>query len=68
MPLSLDVLRVGKKYHLRNYSDKINFQVEATTGDGDFHIKDLDTLEKYKLSEFLKYGKSKDYDLYEIEA
>ena len=37
------------------------------TGDYDFLIKDLLTLDTYILSDLVKYGKGDDYALWELE-
>ncbi|MFN3405073.1 MAG: hypothetical protein ACK40G_13310 [Cytophagaceae bacterium] len=66
MAISFESLRVGKKYYLKNHGEKISFLIEEKTANNDFLIKDIYTLEKYFLSEFVKYGKGKDYDLREL--
>jgi hypothetical protein len=66
MPIAFDTLRVGKRYLIRNYGEVNRVEVLERTAEGDFIVKDLLTLEKYKLSDFTKYGKSKDFDLFEI--
>ena len=64
--LSFDVLRTGKKYRLINYGDKHEFVVESVLGNGDFKVKDLLALERFRLKELITYGKGKDYMLEEI--
>ena len=64
--LSLDVLRTGKKYRLTNFREKHEFVVENVLANGDFRVKDLLTLERYKLKELVAYGKGDDYYLEEI--
>lgn len=66
MPMSIDTLRVGKKYRLENYGEVSEFQIEEKASDNDFKVKDLNTLEIYCLSDLLRYGKGDDFDLYEI--
>jgi hypothetical protein len=65
--LSLDVLRTGKKYRLTNFRETHEFIVENVLGNGDFKVKDLLTLERYKLKDLIAYGKGDDYFLEEIE-
>jgi hypothetical protein len=65
--LSLDVLRTGKKYRLINYGETHEFIVENILANGDFKVKDLLTLERYKLKELINYGKGKDFMLEEVE-
>ena len=65
--LSLDVLRTGKKYRLINFRETHEFVVESILSNGDFRVKDLLTLERYKLKELIAYGKGQDYLLEELE-
>jgi hypothetical protein len=64
--LSFDVLRTGKKYRLTNYGEVHEFVIENILANGDFKVKDLLTLERYKLKELIRYGKGKDFILEEI--
>ncbi len=66
--LSFDVLRVGKKYKLVNYGDKYEFEVERILTNGDFAVKDLHTLERYKLKETIKFGKGKDFEIRDLDS
>jgi len=64
--LSFDVLRTGKKYRLVNFGEQHEFIVENILGNGDFKVKDLLTLEHYRLKELVTYGRGKDFLLEEI--
>ena len=64
--ISFDVIRTGKKYRLINYGERHEFIVESILANGDCRVKDLLTLERYRLKELIKYGKGKDYLLEEI--
>lgn len=64
--ISFDVLRTGKKYRLTNYGETHDFVVEQILANGDFTVKDLLTLEKYRLKDLIKYGKGKDFMLEDI--
>ena len=64
--LSFDVLRVGKKYRLVNFGDHYEFEIERILSNGDFKVKDLNTLERYLLKETVKYGMGKDFELREF--
>lgn len=64
--LSFDVMRTGKKYRLVNYGETHEFMVENVLPDGDFKVKDLLTLERYRLGELIAYGRGKDFLLEEI--
>lgn len=64
--LSFDVLRTGKKYRLTNFGEKHEFIVENILPNGDFKVKDLLTLERFRLKELISYGRGKDFLLEEI--
>lgn len=64
--LSLDVLRVGKKYCVTNFGDRHEVIIEEKLGAGEFRVKDLHTLERYKLSEIYQYGKGKDFEIRDL--
>jgi hypothetical protein len=65
--LSWDVLRTGKKYRLINFGEKHEFVVESILANGDFKVKDLNTLERYHLKDLVTYGKGKDYMLEDLD-
>lgn len=67
MSLSLDVLRVGKRYRLTNYGDHHDFIIERVLTKGDFAVKDIHTLELYRLKEIFQYGKGKDFEIRELD-
>jgi hypothetical protein len=64
--LSFDVLRTGRKYRLINFGETHEFIIETVLANGDFKVKDLLTLERYKLKELISYGKGKDYLLEDL--
>jgi hypothetical protein len=64
--LSLDVLRVGKRYRLINFGDRYEFVIERILVNGDFKVKDIHTLEHFQLKEVLAFGKGKDFTIEEI--
>ena len=64
--LSIDVLRVGKKYRLINHGDKYEFEIERILVNGDFKVKDLHTLERYLLKDTIKFGRGKDFEIREL--
>lgn len=66
--LSFDVLRTGKKYRLVNFGEQHDFVIENILPNGDFGVKDLLTLEQYKLKDLIHYGKGKDFSLEELEG
>jgi hypothetical protein len=64
--LALSSLRVGKKYRLINFGDTNEFVIEQVIGN-DFAVKDLLTLERYRLKDLYKFGKGKDFEIRELE-
>ena len=64
--LALSSLRVGKKYRLINFGDINEFVIEQVVGN-DFAVKDLLTLERYRLKDLYKFGKGKDFEIRELE-
>lgn len=66
MPIAFNNLRIGKKYHLTNYGEESNFEVLEWLGGDDYKLKDLGTMETYTLNDLIKYGKSEDFDIYEL--
>jgi hypothetical protein len=65
--LSFDVLRVGKKYRLRNFGETYDFEIERILVNGDFKVKDLHTLERYLLKDTIKFGTGKDFEIRDLE-
>ncbi|WP_281616468.1 hypothetical protein [Flammeovirga sp. SubArs3] len=60
-------MRVGRQYKIVNYGDVFIFETLKMINDDDFLIKDLTTLETYKMSELYEYGKGKDFMIEEID-
>ncbi|MGY6559909.1 MAG: hypothetical protein ACXIT9_11585 [Nitritalea sp.] len=67
MAIALDNLRVGRCYSFKNYGENRRLKVLARISREDFEVLDLDTTEKYTLEELLRYGKGKDYALFELD-
>ena len=65
MSISLDTIRVGKKYYLINHGERYDFLVLEKLYNNNYKLKDLFTLEIFELGDLLKYGRGKDYELYE---
>ena len=65
--MSIDNLRVGKSYYLKNYGESTSFIVLEALENKDFKIKDLLSLEIYLLSDLIQYGRGEDFDLRELE-
>ncbi len=64
--LSLDVLRVGKRYRVVNYGDRHEVEIEERLPDGDYIVKDVHTLERYILSEIYSFGKGVDFEIRDL--
>jgi hypothetical protein len=64
--MSLDVMRVGKRYYLKNFGEKFEFEVEEKIDDKNFIVKDIYTLEKYEIRDLIKFGVGNDFELYEL--
>ncbi len=67
MSISVESVRVGKKYFLQNNREYHEFKIMKAIGRNDFLCEDLFTMEHYSLSELTAYGVGKDYEFYEIE-
>ena len=65
--MSIDTLRVGHRYFLKNYGETTEFELLRIENKSDYIIRDLNSLEVYNLKVLIEYGKGKDYDLYELE-
>lgn len=63
--LAFSSLRVGSKYKITNFGETSEFVIEKVLPN-DFAVKDLLTLERYKLKELIKFGKGKDFEIREI--
>lgn len=64
--LAFSSLRVGSKYRLINFGESTEFIIEKVLGN-DFAVKDLLTLERYKLKDLIKFGKGKDFEIRELD-
>jgi hypothetical protein len=63
--LSFSALRVGRRYRLTNYGEVHDFVVERALPGGDFWVKDLHTLERYRLKDTVRFGTGKDFEIRE---
>ncbi|MFK7900194.1 MAG: hypothetical protein AB8B61_05500 [Cyclobacteriaceae bacterium] len=67
MPLSIEGLRKGYHYRLTNFGESHKFEVMDILYN-DCLVKDLLTLEVYKISELYSYGKGDDFEIEEIRT
>jgi hypothetical protein len=64
--LSFNVLRVGKKYRLVNFRDEYEFVIEEILEDGNFKLKDLNTMETMFMNDLIKFGKGNDFEIRDL--
>lgn len=64
--MSIDNMRVGKNYFIKNHGETTSFSILETVGSKDFKIKDLLSLEIYRFGTLIEYGLGEDFELYEI--
>lgn len=63
--VSFDVLRVGKRYQLINFGERYEFEIEKILVN-DFNVKDIHTLERYRLKDTIKFGRGDDFEIQEL--
>lgn len=63
MSKSFNNLRVGKRFRLINFGESFEFEVMEILSDGDCKLKDVYTLETYRLFDLIRYGKGEDFDV-----
>ena len=61
--LAFSSLRVGKRYRLTNYGECFEFELISILEKDEFLLKDLFTLETYKMSQLLGLGKGDDLEI-----
>lgn len=66
MSKSFNNLRIGKKFRLVNFGEISEFEVVDMMGNGDYLLKDIYTLEKYKLYDLIGLGKGADFDIEDL--
>ncbi|HNP18853.1 MAG TPA: hypothetical protein PKL31_10495 [Fulvivirga sp.] len=64
--ISTNVIRLNKRYKLKNYGEVTEFEVMEFLNEGNFRLKDIHTLEEYQLDELTAFGKGKDFEIREI--
>lgn len=64
--LAFSSMRVGKNYRLINFSEKSEFTMIEVIGRNDYKLRDIHTLEYYKMSDLTLFGKGEDFELREI--
>lgn len=66
MAKSFNNLRVGKRFSLTNYGEKSDFEVVEILADGDCRLRDIHTLEPYRLFDLIRFGKGEDFELTDL--
>ncbi len=66
--ISFSSLRLGSKYCLKNYGEEYKFEIMEILFPLDFELKDLFTLERYKMSEIIQFGKGEDFEIRELSV
>ena len=61
--LAFSSLRVGKRYRLINYGESYEFELISILARDEFLLKDLFTLETYKMSQLLGFGVGDDLEI-----
>lgn len=63
---SFNIIRVGQYYRLINYGETYEFEALEIINNDDCIVRSVDTLEKYRLSDLIKFGKGADFNFEEI--
>lgn len=63
--LAYSSLRTGKIYRLTNFGELYEFRLEKILP-RDFLLKDLNTLEEYKMSQITQFGHGADFEILEL--
>ena len=66
MAKSFNNLRVGKRFSLTNYGETSEFEVVDFISGGDCQLRDIHTLEPYRLFDLIRYGRGEDFDVSEM--
>lgn len=64
--LAFSSMRVGKKYRLVNYGEKSEFILKEVIGGNDYKLTDIYSMEEYRMSDLIQFGKGEDFELREI--
>ena len=57
---------MGQNYRLINYGETHDFEALELINEGDCIIRSIDTLEKYYLSDLIKFGRGADFYFEEL--
>jgi len=65
MSIAFNNISTNKDYVLTNFGERFEFTVLEICPENEFLLKDLNTLESYKMSELLQSGKGRDFSIWE---
>ena len=66
--LAFSSLRVGERYRLVNYGELSEFELLKILDGNDFLLKDLFTLETYRMSQLIGFGKGDDLEIRMLQS
>ena len=66
MAQSFNNLRVGKRFRLINLGEIHEFEILDILADGDCKLKDIHTLEQYRLFDLVRFGKGDDFQIVDL--
>ena len=66
--LAFSSLRVGERYRLINYGELSEFELLKILDGNDFLLKDLFTLETYRMSQLIGFGKGDDLEIRMLQS
>ena len=66
MSIAFNNIKTNRNYILTNFDEWFEFTVLEICPENEFLLKDLNTLEHYKMSELLRAGRGKDFSIWEI--
>tara|TARA_X000001036_G_C20621048_1_gene783085 strand:- start:1196 stop:1399 length:204 start_codon:yes stop_codon:yes gene_type:complete len=61
--LAFSSLRVGERYRLTNFGEYFEFELISILDRDEFLLKDLFTLETYKMSQLIGFGRGDDLEI-----
>ncbi|MBV6643823.1 MAG: hypothetical protein KI790_00150 [Cyclobacteriaceae bacterium] len=64
--LAFSSLRTGERYRLKNFGEEFRFELIKILPGEEFVLKDLTTLEEYRMSDLTQFGRGEDFEIREI--
>ena len=66
--LAFSSLRVGERYRLINFGELFEFELFKILDGNEFLLKDLSTLETYRMSQLIGFGKGDDLEIRMLQS